>query len=306
MFLKFFLAILPILWLIIALSVLKIAGHKACLIALAITAVLAAGYWKLSLICTATAGLEGILNALWPICLVIVAALFTYNLTLETGAMELIKKMLASVSVDQRVLLLIIGWGFGNFMEGMAGFGTAVAIPASMLAAIGINPILSVIACLVVNSTPTAFGSVGVPTVTLASVTNLDVLQLSGNVALIQVILTFLSPFFMVFIVGKGFKAIKSVLPMILIGVAWASILAMPYAILAGSIAPKKMGVYMGIFNFFVVIPQIVNALIGGPIVKYLYNGDAIYALITSGVSFLIAALLVYKVKDVDDTILKS
>lgn len=106
-----FLAILPILWLIIALSVLKIAGHKACLIALAITAVLAAGYWKLSLICTATAGLEGILNALWPICLVIVAALFTYNLTLETGAMELIKKMLASVSVDQRVLLLIIGWG---------------------------------------------------------------------------------------------------------------------------------------------------------------------------------------------------
>ncbi len=79
------------------------------------------------------------------------------------------------------------------------------------------------------------------------------------------------------------------VLPMILIGVAWASILAMPYAILAGSITPKKMGVYMGIFNFFVVIPQIVNALIGGPIVKYLYNGDAIYALVTSGVSFLIA-----------------
>ncbi|WP_163409074.1 MFS transporter [Flavobacterium ajazii] len=96
------------------------------------------------------------------------------------------------------------------------------------------------------------------------------------------------------------------VLPMILIGIAWASILAMPYAILAGSITPKKMGVYMGIFNFFIVIPQIVNALIGGPIVKYLYDGDAIYALITSGVSFLIAAALVYKVKDVDDTILKS
>ena len=96
------------------------------------------------------------------------------------------------------------------------------------------------------------------------------------------------------------------VLPMILIGVAWASILAMPYAILAGSITPKKMGVYMGIFNFFVVIPQIVNALIGGPIVKYLYNGEAIYALLTSGVSFLIAALLVYKVKDVDDVTIQS
>ena len=100
MFLKFFLAILPILWLIIALSVLKIAGHKACLIALAITAVLAAGYWKLSLICTATAGLEGILNALWPICLVIVAALFTYNLTLETGGNGWIRNSGSDSGID--------------------------------------------------------------------------------------------------------------------------------------------------------------------------------------------------------------
>jgi len=90
---------------------------------------------------------------------------------------------------------------------------------------------------------------------------------------------------------------------MICIGIAWASILAMPYAILAGSIQPKKMGVYMGIFNFFIVIPQIINALIGGLLVKYLYNDHAIFALVTSGVSFLIAAALVYKVKDVDDVV---
>lgn len=84
---------------------------------------------------------------------------------------------------------------------------------------------------------------------------------------------------------------------MFCVGVAWASILAMPYAILAGAISPRKMGVYMGIFNFFIVIPQIVNALIGGPLVKYLYGGNAIFALLTSGVSFLIAALLVVRVK---------
>lgn len=217
LFLRFVLAILPILWLVIALSVLKIAGHKACVAALVFTVVLSIFYWKLNVVNVATAGLEGILNALWPICLVIIAALFTYNLTLETGAMDLIKKMLAGVSMDERVLLLIIGWGFGNFMEGMAGFGTAVAIPASMLVAIGLNPMRAVIACLVVNSTPTAFGSVGVPTTTLASVTGLDVLTLSGDVALIQCILTFLSPFFMVFIMGKGFKALKGVLPMVFI-----------------------------------------------------------------------------------------
>ncbi len=87
------------------------------------------------------------------------------------------------------------------------------------------------------------------------------------------------------------------------IGIAWASILAMPYAILAGSIPAKKMGVYMGIFNFFIVIPQIINAIIGGPIVKYIYGGNPIFALVISGVSLLIAAMLVVRVKDVDDAI---
>lgn len=93
------------------------------------------------------------------------------------------------------------------------------------------------------------------------------------------------------------------IVSMIGIGIAWASILAMPYAILAGSISAKKMGVYMGIFNFFIVIPQIINALIGGPLVKYAYNNEAIFALLISGFSFLIAAALVYKVKDVDDVV---
>ncbi|NRS89032.1 maltose/moltooligosaccharide transporter [Flavobacterium sp. 7E] len=95
------------------------------------------------------------------------------------------------------------------------------------------------------------------------------------------------------------------ILSMVGVGIAWASILSMPYAILAGSISPLKMGVYMGIFNFFIVIPQIINALIGGPLVKYFYHDDAIFALVTSGVSFLIAAVLVVKVKDVDDVVKK-
>ena len=90
------------------------------------------------------------------------------------------------------------------------------------------------------------------------------------------------------------------------IGIAWASILAMPYAILAGSIPAKKMGVYMGIFNFFIVIPQIINAIIGGPIVKYVYGGNPIFALVISGVSLLIAAMLVVRVKDVDDEVIKE
>src|SRR5512136_1161813 len=97
LFFKFLMAILPILWLIIALSGLKMPGYKACSIALVLTIVLAIGLWKLNIANTATGVLEGILNALWPICLVIVAALFTYNLILRTGAMDFIKEMLAGV-----------------------------------------------------------------------------------------------------------------------------------------------------------------------------------------------------------------
>ena len=217
LFLNFALAMLPIAWLILSLGKLKMPSHKACGIALLITIALAFSYWRMNVLNASTAVLEGTLNALWPICLVIVAALFTYNLTLKTGAMDLIKKMLAGISGDKRIILLIIGWGFGNFMEGMAGFGTAVAIPASMLAGIGLDPINSVVACLIANSTPTAFGSVGVPGVTLAAITGLDTILLSGKTALIQLFITALSPFLMVAVIGGSIKALKGIVHIVVI-----------------------------------------------------------------------------------------
>jgi maltose/moltooligosaccharide transporter len=85
---------------------------------------------------------------------------------------------------------------------------------------------------------------------------------------------------------------------MIGIGLAWGSILAMPYAILSSSIPAKKMGVYMGIFNFFITIPQIVNGFLGGPIVKYFYHGQAIFAIVLAGIFMLLAAISVLFVND--------
>jgi maltose/moltooligosaccharide transporter len=93
------------------------------------------------------------------------------------------------------------------------------------------------------------------------------------------------------------------VFSMTAIGIAWASILAMPYAILAGAIPSHKMGVYMGIFNFFITFPQIVNGVIGGPIVKYLYNSEAIYSIVMAGVFLLVAAFCVRFVDDKDDIV---
>ncbi|WP_291861565.1 MFS transporter [Marinilabilia sp.] len=91
------------------------------------------------------------------------------------------------------------------------------------------------------------------------------------------------------------------IVPMIGIGIAWASILSMPYAILSGALPAKKMGIYMGLFNFFITIPQIVNGLASGPLLKHLFNSQAIYALIIAGFSLLIAAGAVYFVEDKDN-----
>jgi maltose/moltooligosaccharide transporter len=88
------------------------------------------------------------------------------------------------------------------------------------------------------------------------------------------------------------------ILPMIAIGIAWASILSMPYAMLAGSLPAAKMGIYMGLFNFFITAPQIVNGIFGGPIVKRLFDSQAIYALIIAAVSLFIAAISVVFVQD--------
>jgi maltose/moltooligosaccharide transporter len=87
-------------------------------------------------------------------------------------------------------------------------------------------------------------------------------------------------------------------IPMIGVGLAWASILAMPYVILSSSIPAGKMGVYMGIFNFFITLPQIVNGIVGGPIVKYIYNNQPIYALVLAGFLMICGSISVLFVYD--------
>lgn len=210
MFFKFLLAFLPILWLVVGLCFLKMPAYKACPIALVVAALLALLYWKAPAIEVFTAGLEGVAMALWPIAIVIVAAIFTYNLTVKTGAMAKIQKMLTSVSDDKRVLVLIIAWGFGGFMEGMAGFGTSVAIPASILCGLGFNPIFATVVCLVSNATPTAFGSIGIPTVTVASIVGYDPVTTATVVSLQLFLMVVFTPLLLVVIAGGGLKSLKT------------------------------------------------------------------------------------------------
>ncbi|MFD0897189.1 L-lactate permease [Loigolactobacillus binensis] len=207
----FLTALLPIIWLIFALGVLKMAGSKACSIGLILTLVLAIFVFRMNILDSLTAALEGAVMGIWPIVYIIIAAVFTYNLTTASGSMATIRNGLSSITSDKRLLVLIIAWGFGGFLEAIAGFGTAVAIPASILIAFGVNPILSATICLIANTTPTAFGAIGLPVTTLAQISGLDVMHLSYLVTIQLLPLIIIIPFVMVALIGGGFKAIREV-----------------------------------------------------------------------------------------------
>lgn len=212
MYLLFAMALIPVVWLMISLGVIKMPGYKACSIALVITFILAVIVWKMPILGALTAVLEGALLALWPIILVIIAAVFTYNLSIYTKSMDVIKKMMSSITTDKRILVLILAWGFGGFLEAIAGFGTAVAIPASIMAALGFEPIFAAVICLIANTTPTAFGAIGLPVTTLAKISNIDVNTLSYAVASQLFLLIVIVPVVLVMITGKSVKAVKGVL----------------------------------------------------------------------------------------------
>ena len=203
-----FLAILPIAVLVVALTVVKAPAWCAALAAFATGAVEALFAFGLSTPEIARCTMNGAATGLFPIGLVIVSALFTYGITVESGAIGEIKGGLSSLSEDRRFMALLIAWGFGNFMEGMAGFGTAVAIPCAILVGVKFDPLKAVLCCLVANTTPTAFGSVGVPTMVLASETALDLGRLTTTIALLQLLTTSLSPFLILYIVD-GWRGVR-------------------------------------------------------------------------------------------------
>ena len=245
------LALSPIIWLIVALSILKLPAWQATSVAAIGSFIIAITAFQSDPFIMVTGALEGAALAIWPILLVITAAIFVYNLVVYTKAMETIKTMLSSVTSDTRVLALLLAWGFGAFMEGMAGFGTAVAIPAAMMVAVGFDPLKSIIACLVANSVPTTFGSIGIPTTTLASLTSLDPSHLGTFISVQLFLLNLIAPFFVVMIIGGGVKALKGVfLVTLLSGLA----LAVPEIVINAVMGPELSVISASIVIMAVII----------------------------------------------------
>ncbi|WP_199635549.1 L-lactate permease [Serratia sp. PAMC26656] len=210
-YLLFLLGLTPLLVMIILILKIKMPIHCAVLATLLLTLFLSAFIWHTPLQNLRAAVGYGAVKGLWPIVIVILAAIYSYNLMNTTNSMDVLRNVLASVSNDKRIQVLLIAWCFGGFLEAAAGYGTAVAIPIGILIALGLNPLKAAIASLVANTVPTAFGAVGIPVSVLAEQVNLPVTSLSGTIIAQLAMFNILLPFVMVAIIGEGLKAIRGV-----------------------------------------------------------------------------------------------
>lgn len=170
-------AIIPIVLLFVLMLGLKMAGHKSAFLTLLVTIALALfvapamGFVPKDFTFAGVgwAVVEGVLKAVFPILIIILMAIFSYNVLVESKEIEVIKNQFTSFSDDKGVTVLMLVWGFGGLLEGMAGFGTAVAIPAAILISLGYKPVFSALVALIANTVPTGFGAVGVPVITLCN-----------------------------------------------------------------------------------------------------------------------------------------
>ena len=234
-------SILPVAVLVFMLTVVKSAAWKAALAALAVGSIEAIAFNGLSLQDIARCTMNGTATGLFPIGLIIVAALFTYAVTVESGAVDEIKSGLKKLSSDDRFFVLLTAWGFGNFMEGMAGFGTAVAIPCAILVGAGFDPVKAVLCCLVANTTPTAFASAGVPTMVLATETGLEISPLTRMIAVLQLLVSALSPIIILFI-ADGWRGLKEKFLLALLAAAAFIVPWLTLAATAGCELPNIVG----------------------------------------------------------------
>ncbi|WKD00933.1 lactate permease LctP family transporter [Borreliella americana] len=204
-------ALVPIVLIIIGLGIIKKPAYYVIPISLIATVAIVIFYKNLGIVNTGLAMLEGALMGIWPIATVIIAAIFTYKMSEDQKDIETIKNILSNVSSDRRIIVLLVAWGFGNFLEGVAGYGTAVAIPVSILIAMGFEPFFACLICLIMNTSSTAYGSVGIPIISLAQATNLDVNIVSSEIAFQLILPTLTIPFVLVILTEGGIKGLKGV-----------------------------------------------------------------------------------------------
>ena len=227
---------IPILLLIVLMMGFKVSGYKSAIITLIVTVVLALfaaptlgivpeKYAQASIVgITLWSVVEGLLKACFPIILIIICAIFSYNILCETKEIETIKTQFIQMTSDKGLLVLLLTWGLGGVLEGMAGFGTAVAIPAAILIGLGFKPMFSAVICLIANTVAVGFGAVGLPATTLANqvaasgtATPEELCEVATFIILQLSLMFFITPFLILMLTDKT-KVIKNICIALFVG----------------------------------------------------------------------------------------
>jgi lactate permease len=212
----------PVFVLLYLLGVKRKPAWVAALSGLAAAAFVAVAAYGMPVSLLAGSITFGAAFGLFPIGWVVFSAILLYNITIETGKFQIVKDSVGSLTEDRRLQALLIAFAFGAFIEGAAGFGTPVAVSAAMLTGLGFSPFYAAAICLLANTAPVAFGSIGTPILTLAGITGLPLDRLSAGVGRICAPVSLIVPGYLIAVMG-GWKALRGIMPAAIVcGVSFA------------------------------------------------------------------------------------
>ena len=209
-------ALIPIVFFFLALTRLRLKGYQAGTITVLLALGVALLFYKMPVSAALASAVYGFFYGLWPIAWIIVAAVFLYKISVKTGQFDVIRSSILSVTPDQRLQLILVGFCFGAFLEGAAGFGAPVAITAALLVGLGFKPLYAAGLCLIANTAPVAFGALGIPIIVAGQVTGIDAFHIGAMTGRQLPLLSLFVPFWLVFMMD-GLKGVKETWPAALV-----------------------------------------------------------------------------------------
>lgn len=210
-------ALIPILFFFLALTKLRLKGYVAGTITVVLSLAVALLFYRMPVANALAAGVYGFFYGLWPIAWIIVAAVFLYKVSVKTGQFDIIRSSILSVTEDQRLQLILVGFCFGAFLEGAAGFGAPVAITAALLVGLGFKPLYAAGLCLIGNTAPVAFGAMGIPVIVACQVSGIDPMAISQMAGRQLPFMTIIVLFWLMAIMD-GWRGVKETWPAVLVG----------------------------------------------------------------------------------------
>jgi lactate permease len=214
---SFLVAVLPVVAVLLSLGVLRLPAWQAALAGLIVGLAIAIGVWQVPAGLAFNSVLNGAVFALWPVMWIVVNALLLYNVAVRSGRFEAFRHwLLDHLPNDRRVVLVVIGFCFGALLEGVAGFGTPVAITSSLLILVGYPALEALVFVLIFNTAPVAFGALGAPVTVLGAVTGLPATALGAMIGRQLPFIAFILPFYVMTLYG-GWRSIRALWPVLLV-----------------------------------------------------------------------------------------